>query len=100
MTPAKDWLQMLRDAVTTSTQTAVAARLDVSRTTVSLVLAGKYPGKTDRVAARVMNVLGQVKCTHTAEPITQTVCLNFAARRTPTRTVALAHVPDLPAPPR
>lgn len=78
-----DWMQMLREAVDTSTQTAVAVRLKVSRTTVSLVLAGKYPGKTDRVADRVMRVFGQVQCTHTGQPISLTACVSFANRRAP-----------------
>ena len=84
MTPPNgDWMTLLRNAVNATSQTSVAQKLDVSRTTVSLVLAGKYPGKTNRVAARVLNVFGQVKCTHTAELVTQTVCLDFAARRAP-----------------
>ena len=83
MTRANDWLQMLQDAVKASSQTAVAVRLNVSRTTVSLVLAGKYPGKTDRVAARVIDVFGQVKCTHTGQPIVLTVCVSYANRSAP-----------------
>jgi hypothetical protein len=83
MTPANDWLQILRDAVSASSQTGVADKLDLSRTTVSLVLSGKYPGKTDRVAVRVMNVFGQVKCTHTGQPISLTVCVSYANRRAP-----------------
>ena len=83
MTQLNDWMHMLREAVTASSQTAVAERLGVSRTTVSLVLANKYPGKTDRVAARVMNVFGQVQCTHTGQPIALTVCVSYANRRAP-----------------
>ncbi|MEX3629341.1 MAG: hypothetical protein VB138_07455 [Burkholderia sp.] len=56
-----DWLAMLREAVAATSQTDVAKLLDVSRTTVSLVLSGKYPGKTDRVAARVLKTFGQVQ---------------------------------------
>jgi hypothetical protein len=84
MTLAKsDWLQLLRDAVAHSSQTAAAERIGMSRTAVSLVLAGKYPGKTDRVADRVMRVFGQVQCTHTGQPISLTVCVSYANRRTP-----------------
>lgn len=83
MTPAEHWLTLLRSAVSATSQADVARRLDLSRTSISLVLAGKYPGKTDRVAARVLRILGQVKCTHTAELVTATVCLDFAARRPP-----------------
>lgn len=84
MTPAKtDWLKLLQEAVTASSQTAIAERLGVSRTTVSLVLSGKYPGKTDRVADRVLRVFGQVQCTHTGQTISLTVCVSYASRRAP-----------------
>jgi hypothetical protein len=83
VTPVKDWLDLLREAVDASSQTTVAQKLDVARTTVSLVLSGKYPGKTDRVAVRVMNVYGQVKCTHTGQPISLTVCVSYTERRAP-----------------
>jgi len=84
VTPAKpDWLQILRDAVAASSQTTVAERIGMSRTAVSLVLSGKYPGKTDRVADRVLRVFGQVQCTHTGQPIALTVCVSYATRRAP-----------------
>lgn len=92
MTLAEHWLALLREAVSVSSQAEVARKLELSRTTISLVLAGKYPGKTDRVAARVLRVFGQVKCTHTAEPVTPVVCMNFAARRPPVNNpLALSH---------
>lgn len=78
-----DWLAMLREAVAATSQSHVAVVLDVSRTTVSLVLSGKYPGKTDRVAARVLKAFGQVQCTHTGEHISMTVCVSYANRRAP-----------------
>lgn len=78
-----DWLAMLREAVAARSQTSVAAMLDLSRTTVSLVLAGKYPGKTDRVAARVLKTFGQVECVHTGQLISLTVCVSYANRRAP-----------------
>ncbi|WP_186147302.1 helix-turn-helix domain-containing protein [Burkholderia gladioli] len=78
-----DWLDMLRMAVGASSQTEVAKRLEVSRTTVSLVLSGKYPGKTDRVAERVLKTFGQVQCTHTGQLIQLTVCVSYTTRRAP-----------------
>lgn len=83
MTLPSLWIDVLRNAITASSQAKVAKLLGYSHTTVSLVLSGKYAGKTDRVAARVMHVFGQVKCKHTAEAISLTVCLQFAARRAP-----------------
>lgn len=84
MTPAKpDWFRLLQEAVAASSRTAVAGRLGISRTAVSLVLSGKYAGKTDRVAARVLRAFGEVQCTHTGQPISLTVCVSYASRRAP-----------------
>jgi len=52
MTPAVDWLTLLRAKVAASSNQAVADELDVSRTTISLVLADKYPAKTGRQGDR------------------------------------------------
>lgn len=52
------WKQTLDEAVAGSSITAVAARLGVSRTSVSLLLSGKYPGGTDRMAERIMEFTG------------------------------------------
>ncbi|AYQ37084.1 regulatory protein, LacI [Burkholderia aenigmatica] len=78
-----DWLAMLRQAVDATTQAEVSKMLDYSHSTISLVLSGKYPGKTDRVAARVLKTFGQVQCTHTGQLISLTVCVSFANRRAP-----------------
>ncbi|MCO8326837.1 hypothetical protein ABEG10_14035 [Burkholderia cenocepacia] len=78
-----DWFAMLRDAVAATSQAEVARMLDYSNATVSLVLSGKYAGKTDRVAARVLKTFGQVQCTHTGQQISLTVCVSFANRRAP-----------------
>lgn len=55
------WQQILDDAVAGSSVTAVAARLGVSRSSVSLLLSGKYPGNTERMAARIIETYGQLK---------------------------------------
>jgi hypothetical protein len=52
LTMTADWLEILRTAVAQRGQKPVAAELGYSRTTISLVLAGKYAGKTDAVASR------------------------------------------------
>jgi hypothetical protein len=83
MTQSEEWMMVLRNAVAAKSVTEVAKRLRYSHPTVSLVLSGKYLGKTDRVAARVMQVFGQVTCPHTGVETTLTVCLDFATRRAP-----------------
>jgi hypothetical protein len=84
MTPANDdWMSLLRDAVARSSRQAVADTLEVSRTTVSLVLSGRYLGKTDRVAARVIRVLGQIRCPYNGAMIAPSFCHELTARRPP-----------------
>ncbi len=80
------WLNLLRAAVDVpgATIQAVADKLDLSRTTISLVLDGKYPAKTDRIAARVLDVYARHTCTHTGAEITHAECRALATSAVPT----------------
>ena len=80
------WLDLLRQAVEApgSSQKKVADDLGLKRPTISLVLAGKYPAKTDRIAARVINVYGRVQCPFLAEEITGAQCSEYSSRAAPT----------------
>ncbi|MBF0481306.1 MAG: LacI family transcriptional regulator [Desulfovibrionaceae bacterium] len=55
MTP---WLEILRARVEASSQAEVAKALDISRTAICQVLAGKYPAKTGRIEAKVLALFG------------------------------------------
>lgn len=57
MTDEPQWLELLRKSCAASTQRDVAARLDMSATTVNLVLNGKYDSSTSGIEARVMERL-------------------------------------------
>lgn len=59
MTPP--WLARLQAACDAASQVSVAARLGCSQPTLSLVLRGKYMARTDRVEARVMQLLPEPK---------------------------------------
>ena len=50
---------LLKSAVAGSSVTAVARRLGVARSSLSLVINGKYPGGTGRMEQRIMEILGQ-----------------------------------------
>lgn len=80
------WLETLRQAVADHKRgiAGVAEQLDCSRTTLSLVLAGKYPAKTNRIEARVLNTYARIDCPHLGETITQAQCRGFAERPAPT----------------
>lgn len=78
------WLDLLRGAVAASSMTAVAARLGISRTAVSLVLAGKYGAKVDRIAAKVLDVLGEsVDCPAKGAVIAKSECNELRSRKAP-----------------
>lgn len=62
----------------------VADQLDLSRTTVSLVAADKYPGRLDKFARRVLDTYDRYTCPHLGEPITGKDCKTFALRPVPT----------------
>ncbi len=78
------WLELLRHAVEASSMGRVAEDLDVGRPTISLVLAGKYPARTDRIAQRVINVYGRVQCPFLGEEITGAQCRDYHTRAAPT----------------
>jgi hypothetical protein len=66
---------------------ALAARLDYSRTTVSLVLSGTYPGNTDRIAERAIAVLELpqvVQCPYLGQELTIAACRDYSTQRAPT----------------
>lgn len=73
----KDWLTLLSEAVAESSKVAVAEELGVSRPAVSLLLLGKYPGKTDRMAARILERYARLDCPHTGKSVTPDHCRKF-----------------------
>jgi hypothetical protein len=79
-----DWLELLKKAVADTSITAVADKLDVSRTTISLVLSGKYPAKTDRIAAKVLDTFARLTCPHTGVEITHADCRATSSGAVPT----------------
>ncbi len=80
-----EWLDYLARAVASHPRRAqgVAEELGYKRSAVSMVLAGKYPAKTDRIAARVLAVYAVHDCPALGECITQTACRAYALRPAP-----------------
>ncbi|SNR95766.1 hypothetical protein SAMN04488503_2029 [Humidesulfovibrio mexicanus] len=69
-----DWLTLLSQAVSASSRTKVAKELGVSRPSISLLLAGKYPGNTGRMAARIVERYARVVCPHTGKSVAPEHC--------------------------
>lgn len=89
MTTTSDprWLTLMRAAAEGTSRQVLADRLGYSRTTVSLVLSGTYPGSTEKIAARAIEVLDRtvpVDCPYLGAQITAAQCQEFAGQRAPT----------------
>lgn len=78
------WLTLLRAEAKRSSMRAVAGRLGYSAATVSLVLAGKYAGKTDRVAKAALALLDVVECPHARQTLPLAECRSIALGSAPT----------------
>lgn len=74
------WMAMLKEQVDARSITAVAADLGVSRTAVSLVLSGKYPGRTDKMAARIVDVFSRVRCPYSGGLVSPAECAQRAGK--------------------
>ena len=63
--PEPEWIALLREEAARSSVAAVARKLGYSRPAISGVLNGTYRGRTDKIAARVLAVLGRrLLCPH------------------------------------
>ncbi len=80
-----DWLQILRDEVDKAGSIqAVADKLGYARPSISHALNKKYPGKTDRVRAKVIATFCErVICHHTSTDIAQIECADLRSRPLP-----------------
>ena len=56
-----DALQLLRQKVSETSQAAVARAIDYRPSTISQVLSGTYPGRTDKVLEKVVEIYGGLK---------------------------------------
>lgn len=73
-----DWLALLAAEAARTTIAATGRRLGYSRTAVSLALTGNYPGRTDKLAATVLAILGRQACPHLGREVTPAECAGNA----------------------
>lgn len=69
-----DWLALLRRAVEAGSRADAARELGVSRSSVSLLLNGRYPGGTERMEARIRERYSKRTCPHTGRGVTASDC--------------------------
>lgn len=92
MTSDPHWLALLRAECARTSIAAMAKRLGYSRTSISLVLAGRYPGQTGRIEASVIKVLERLACPHLGKDIPDSECRSMAFGPAPTHhPVKLGH---------
>lgn len=80
------WLTLLaEDVARTGSKAATARKVGVSRSAVSLALAGKYPARDlSRLANKVLDALaGRVSCPHDGGDIARAACAERAAAPMP-----------------
>lgn len=78
------WFSLLKTQIATASLRRVAAELGYSGTTLSLIVHGKYAGKTDRVAAAVAARYETVACPHQGKTIPLHECHDTASGKAPT----------------
>lgn len=81
------WLELIRAEATRTSNAAVALRLGYSRTAISLLLAGKYPGRPDKIEKKAIEVLEPavtVDCPYLGESIPIPQCQQYSVRKVPT----------------
>lgn len=82
---SQNWFQALNEHVGKSTISEVARQIGYSRSTVSLVLSGKYDGGTDAIAAKVLETFtDHVTCPFLSADITVGSCNDYQSRPMPT----------------
>ena len=77
-------LTLMQQEAARTSKTAVGIRIGVSRTTISLVLSGKYPAKNDAVFAAALAVLDQRNCPYLGARVEAVYCHDINTGPTPT----------------
>ena len=79
------WFALLKARIAAASLRQVAAELGYSGTTLSLIVHGKYAGKTDRVAAAVAARYETVACPYQGKTIPLHECRDTASGKAPTQ---------------
>jgi len=82
------WRVLLAQEITRTNVTETAKRIGYARASVSLANSGNYTANTDRIKARIIEVLGGPEptffCPAQGTSVTQKECEDFATRPMPT----------------
>lgn len=81
----KNWMEILKANIAAEGQNKTALKLGYSPTTISLVMSGRYLGKTDKVAERVIKILATVHCPYLNQQLDMQVCTDTAQGQIPSQ---------------
>lgn len=84
----EEWFLILKREIENSSQRRVADKLGYSMTAINLVVNGKYKGKTDKIAAKVMLAYTNITCPFLEQIITSQQCRDYAHGPAPTHNPA------------
>lgn len=84
-------LERLRQAVSLSSITAIATRIGVSRSALSLVLSGQYQASPERILNRFDAMLDGVQCPHLRLTLARERCVEYATKPRPSAPLGLQH---------
>ncbi len=85
------WQELLHEAVQSKSKAQVARELNVSRTAVSLLMADRYCGRTDRMAARIIEVYGRLSCPYLGSAVSHEDCLRYSSKIPTSSPSAIRH---------
>lgn len=84
MLSSTKWFVILQEQVKSRSRSAVARELGYSPTAISLLMNQKYPGKTDKIAAKILAHYSFVSCPHQMRDIKISECEGIAHGQAPT----------------
>lgn len=80
-----EWLTLLKSEAERTSITDVARRIGYARPSVSLAIAGRYPGGTDALEKAVLAKLAnRIACPFLRSALSQEECREHATKRMPT----------------
>lgn len=87
-----EWRSLLAAALRKHGLTQVALDLGYAKSSISLASNGRYPGGTERIEAKVLEIYGRIQCPHLGEALTPAACATHRSRPVPTsNTAGLRH---------
>lgn len=80
----EEWFTVLKAEIAKSSMSKIARKIGYSPTSISLILNGKYAGKPDKVAQKVLEIFTKVSCPYERAELPRSGCIEIALSPAPT----------------